>query len=86
MVESARAAGTPRPLAAFSTDVEDYFQAEALREWCPRDRWATLDDRCVANTERLLALLERLQVRGTFYILGWIAAGDRSAFRARTQA
>lgn len=64
--------GTGRPLAAFSTDVEDYFQAEALREFCPRDRWHTLDDRCVANTERLLALLERLGVRGTFYVLGWI--------------
>lgn len=62
-----------RPLAAFSTDIEDYFQAEVLRHFCPRDRWATFEDRCPANTEKVLALLERHDATGTFYILGWMA-------------
>lgn len=62
-----------RPLAAFSTDIEDYFQAEALREFCPRERWSSFEDRCPANTERLLALLDRHGAKGTFYILGWMA-------------
>jgi polysaccharide deacetylase family protein (PEP-CTERM system associated) len=60
-------------LAAFSTDVEDYFQVEALRGFCPRADWSSCEDRTVANTERLLELLDRQGVRGTFFILGWTA-------------
>jgi len=69
---------TPSPgasnLAAFSADVEDYFQVESLRHLCPRDRWHTFEDRTTANTERLLALLDRTGTRGTFFVLGWTAA------------
>lgn len=66
--------GTASPaLAAFSADVEDYFQVEALRELCPRSRWADFEDRTVANTDRVLALLDRHRVRGTFFVLGWTA-------------
>ena len=61
------------PLAAFSVDVEDYFQVEALKEYCPRSRWEACEDRTVANTERLLLLLERHRSRGTFFVLGWTA-------------
>ncbi|NNF06600.1 MAG: polysaccharide deacetylase family protein, partial [Candidatus Eisenbacteria bacterium] len=60
-------------LAAFTTDVEDYFQAEALREFCPRADWANLEDRTELNTLRVLELLARKQVLGTFFILGWTA-------------
>jgi polysaccharide deacetylase family protein (PEP-CTERM system associated) len=60
-------------LAAFSADVEDYFQVENLRPFCPRDRWDKFEDRTVANTERLLDLLARHEARGTFFILGWTA-------------
>jgi polysaccharide deacetylase family protein (PEP-CTERM system associated) len=65
--------GTARSLAAFSADVEDWFQVEALRGLCPRSRWDTFEDRTCANTERLLALLEQHDVRGTFFVLGWCA-------------
>lgn len=60
-------------LAAFSADVEDYFQVEALRRFCPRDRWESFEDRTVANTDRLLDLLARRNARGTFFVLGWTA-------------
>jgi polysaccharide deacetylase family protein (PEP-CTERM system associated) len=68
-------AGIPahEPLAAFSVDVEDYFQVEALREFCPRAQWGSAEDRTVANTERLLSILEARSTRGTFFILGWTA-------------
>ena len=59
--------------AAFSADVEDYYQAEALRRFFPRDRWNALEDRSEANTDRLLALLEEAGVQGTFFVLGWTA-------------
>ena len=59
--------------AAFSTDVEDYFQAEALRAHCPREQWARLEDRTAANVDRLLGILDRSGATGTFFVLGWTA-------------
>jgi polysaccharide deacetylase family protein (PEP-CTERM system associated) len=60
-------------LAAFSVDVEDYFQAEALRAFCPRSMWEAAEDRTVANTESLLSILDARSTRGTFFVLGWTA-------------
>jgi polysaccharide deacetylase family protein (PEP-CTERM system associated) len=59
--------------AAFSTDVEDYFQVESLRHRCPRSRWESFEDRTEASTDRVLALLDRHGARGTFFVLGWTA-------------
>jgi polysaccharide deacetylase family protein (PEP-CTERM system associated) len=60
-------------LAAFSADVEDYFQVESLRGFCPRERWTEFEDRTVASTRRVLDVLDRMNVRGTFFVLGWTA-------------
>lgn len=71
------AAGPPTTngdaLAAFAADVEDYFQVEALRHLCPRDRWTSMEDRTDRNTRRLLDLLAAHGARGTFFVLGWTA-------------
>ena len=64
---------TGQALAAFSADVEDYFQVEALNPFCPRSEWETFEDRVVPNTERVLSVLERTSSRGSFFVLGWIA-------------
>jgi polysaccharide deacetylase family protein (PEP-CTERM system associated) len=63
----------PPSLAAFSVDVEDYFQVEALRPLCPRETWDTFEDRTQANTERILDLLSDLDAKGTFFVLGCVA-------------
>ncbi|HET9233672.1 MAG TPA: polysaccharide deacetylase family protein, partial [Candidatus Eisenbacteria bacterium] len=60
-------------LAALSVDVEDYFQVESLRRYCPRPRWSEFEDRTEANTERILDVLDARGARGTFFVLGWIA-------------
>src|SRR5207302_6331904 len=62
-----------RQLNAFTVDVEDYFHVAALSAVITRDSWATREYRVEANTERLLALLAERQVRGTFFVLGWVA-------------
>ena len=72
MVASPTASGRPT-LAAFSVDVEDYFQVEALRPFCPRERWESFESRVERNTERVMEILERHDARGTFFVLGWIA-------------
>ena len=63
----------PRILNAFTIDVEDYFQVAALAPAIPRESWPTREYRVEKNTERLLALLARRGVQGTFFVLGWVA-------------
>lgn len=58
---------------AFTIDVEDYFQVEALSRVIPRERWSEMEYRCERNVARLLELLAEKRVHGTFFILGWIA-------------
>lgn len=58
---------------AFSVDVEDYFQVAALADAVSRSDWAELESRVERNTQDLLELLRRYQVKATFFVLGWVA-------------
>ncbi|MGO9112640.1 MAG: XrtA system polysaccharide deacetylase [Thermoguttaceae bacterium] len=60
-------------LNAFTVDVEDYYQVSAFEKHVRRDQWDQWESRVVANTQRLLHLLDRHHVKGTFFVLGWIA-------------
>ncbi len=61
------------PVNAFTVDVEDYFHVAALASAVSRESWATRECRVERNTDRLLALLESQRIRGTFFVLGWVA-------------
>lgn len=63
----------PRVVNAFSIDVEDYFQVSALAPAVPRDTWSQREYRAERNTDRVLQLLDEAGVKGTFFVLGWIA-------------
>jgi polysaccharide deacetylase family protein (PEP-CTERM system associated) len=58
---------------AFTIDVEDYFQVSALAPAIPRDTWPARELRVERNVDLILGLLAERQVRGTFFILGWVA-------------
>lgn len=58
---------------AFTVDVEDYFQVSAFEHRVSRKHWADYESRVEANTDKLLTLLDQHSVRGTFFILGWVA-------------
>jgi len=60
-------------LNAFSVDVEDYFQVVSFEKAIPRESWERLPARVEANTRRLLDLCREHSVRGTFFVLGWVA-------------
>lgn len=62
-----------RIVNALTVDVEDYFQASVFDRVVSRSSWIERDSRVVSNTERLLELFDAHQVRGTFFILGWVA-------------
>lgn len=61
------------PVNALTVDVEDYFQVEAFADVVRREEWSNWESRVERNTQRLLEMLARRDVRSTFFILGWIA-------------
>jgi len=58
---------------ALTVDVEDYFHVAALAPCISRDSWTSRESRVVGNTRNLLAIFEQFGVRGTFFVLGWVA-------------
>lgn len=61
-------------LNALTIDVEDYFQVNAFADRINPDQWDSYPLRVVANTRRILDLLDRHGITATFFILGWVAA------------
>lgn len=64
---------TASPLNAFSVDVEDYFHASALADGVRRVGRENLKFRVCENTERVMGILDDAGVKGTFFVLGWVA-------------
>ena len=58
---------------AMTVDVEDYFHVSVFDGILPRASWDTLESRVSANTARLLDIFDEHAVRGTFFVLGWVA-------------
>ena len=69
-----------------SVDVEDWFQVENLKPVIPRASWDTRERRVERNTLRILELLEEQQVKGTFFILGWVAERHPGLIRRIAEA
>ncbi|XSG86385.1 MAG: XrtA system polysaccharide deacetylase [Methylohalobius sp. ZOD2] len=62
-----------QPCNAMSVDVEDYFQVSAFEPHIDSAEWDLWPHRVVANTERILTLFDRHEVKATFFTLGWVA-------------
>jgi len=60
-------------LNAFTVDVEDYFQVEAFSSLVEFNDWGKFESRVVKNTHIILDLLDQHNVKGTFFVLGWVA-------------
>jgi len=58
---------------ALTIDVEDYFQVSAFAPYIDRSDWDSRECRVERNIGRILELLERHDVKATFFTLGWIA-------------
>jgi len=58
---------------AFTVDVEEWFQVGAFEAVFDRTDWAGLESRVEQQTYSVLALLSGLEIRGTFFCLGWVA-------------
>lgn len=60
-------------LNVFSVDVEEYFHDETFRELVTQDQWEGLPQRVEPSTRLILRMLDSFDVRGTFFVLGWVA-------------
>jgi polysaccharide deacetylase family protein (PEP-CTERM system associated) len=56
-----------------TVDVEDYFQVSAFADRVTRNDWGRYDCRVEENTNRILNLFDTTNVKGTVFVLGWIA-------------
>jgi polysaccharide deacetylase family protein (PEP-CTERM system associated) len=60
-------------LNAFTIDVEDYFHVTGYADVIPRSSWEGFATRVERNTEAILEMLESRGLKGTFFVLGWVA-------------
>lgn len=58
---------------AMTVDVEDYFHVSGFADRISPSDWDHFPSRVETNTRQLLELLSRHSVKGTFFVLGWIA-------------
>ena len=61
------------PVNSMTVDVEDYYQVSAFDEYIAKSDWESYPSRVERNVDRLITLFDEADVRGTFFILGWIA-------------
>lgn len=71
-----------RPRCAFTVDVEDYYQVDAFSDRISPLEWAQFPSRVVESTWTILRLLRSHNVRGTFFILGYVAHKHPELVRA----
>jgi polysaccharide deacetylase family protein (PEP-CTERM system associated) len=56
-----------------SVDVEEYFHPTEIAGAGNRNRWSTLPSHVESQTDRVLELFAKHNIRATFFMLGWVA-------------
>ena len=60
-------------LNALTIDVEDYYQVSAFEPIIKHEDWIKFESRVEGNTEKIVKILYDLDIKATFFILGWVA-------------
>ncbi len=60
-------------LNAITVDVEDWFHVSLFRHLIKTEDWPLLESRVVENVCRVLQIFKEHDVKGTFFVLGWVA-------------
>lgn len=68
-------------LNVLTVDVEEYFQVEAFSKYVEKKDWEKYPCRVVKPTMRLLDILDTHGVKGTFFVLGWLAERNPTLIR-----
>lgn len=70
----------------FSVDVEEYYHAEIFRRGTDAGPHGHFESRVERSTDQLLALMSKHGAKGTFFVLGEVAALHPAMVRAIAQA
>jgi polysaccharide deacetylase family protein (PEP-CTERM system associated) len=70
-----------RIINAMTIDVEDYFQVSAFAKDVSKCNWSNYESRVERNTNIILELFARKELKGTFFVLGWIAERYKKLIR-----
>ncbi|MBY0233054.1 MAG: DUF3473 domain-containing protein [Gemmataceae bacterium] len=81
-VERLETAQAMRLVNALTVDVEDWFHVSGFDSRIKREDWDGFAPRIQIGTEAILDILDRAGVRGTFFVLGWVAERMPSMVRA----
>jgi polysaccharide deacetylase family protein (PEP-CTERM system associated) len=58
---------------ALTIDVEDYYMVSAFADVVKFEDWHRYESRIERNTYKILELLDKLDMKATFFVLGWVA-------------
>lgn len=58
---------------ALTIDVEDYYNVSGFESNIKFEDWGNFESRVEENTEKILEILQKFDVKATFFVLGWIA-------------
>jgi polysaccharide deacetylase family protein (PEP-CTERM system associated) len=65
----------------FSIDLEEWFCVSNFESVISPADWSGLESRVEESTDRILAILDRHDVRATFFVLGWVAERNPGLIR-----
>ena len=71
---------------ALSFDIEEWFHLVGVEAMADHSRWETLQRTVEPLTDRILSILDEHQVKGTFFVLGWVAERYPSLVRRIAEA
>lgn len=75
------------PVSNFLTvDVEEYFHPTEVQASVDESQWDLLPSRVAQETDAVLRLFDARGVKGTFFILGWVAERDPKLVRRIAEA
>ncbi|MFC1668277.1 XrtA system polysaccharide deacetylase [Chlamydiota bacterium] len=69
----------------FTIDTEEYFQVEAFKHLIPQQIWSKFGLRIRYGLEQLLYLLDKNNIKATFFVLGWLAEKEPTLIREIAQ-
>jgi len=65
--------GQPQKQHLFTVLLEDYFHVGAFNGLIQRGQWYRFETRFEQNTLKALDLLDRFNIKATFFVMGWVA-------------
>ncbi|MCG7995142.1 MAG: DUF3473 domain-containing protein [Candidatus Thiodiazotropha taylori] len=66
-----------RQINAITVDVEDYYQVSAFNKQVTKADWEGYESRVYDNTHRILKIFDENSIKGTFFVLGWVAERNK---------